>query len=247
MKEWVDLPDGLERRLPMVQNSPNSNSSLFPPQPIPASADAFSKQVHGLLDGQPRDEATVSRALEGLDEMFDRIAAGLYSLASMLVGEGEDSVRLVEQAVATADVSTCDGPLEARQSSRIALAKAALEMIAQRDPDSLAAPHGTFAPSSCIGDDDLDAAGVSAEELERMLAGPDRERVREWLSHLSATLRTVFAMRAVAGFSAGETAGLLAAHGGPSAEGWTPESVREIFRQGLCSLASQLLHASAAR
>ena len=42
--------------------------------------------------------------------MFDMIAAGLYSLASMLVGEGEDSVRLVETAVATAEVSVCQNP-----------------------------------------------------------------------------------------------------------------------------------------
>ena len=58
--------------------------------------------MHGLLDGQPKDEATVSKALEGMDEMLDVIAAGLYSMASMLVGEGEDSIRLVEVAVARA-------------------------------------------------------------------------------------------------------------------------------------------------
>ena len=38
---------------------------------------------------------------------------------------------------------------------------------------------------------------------------------------------------------------LLAAHGGPRAAGWTPEAVRELFRQALCSLASQLIHATA--
>jgi hypothetical protein len=40
---------------------------------------------------------------------------------------------------------------------------------------------------------------------------------------------------------------LLAAHGGAGAEGWTAEQVREVFRQALCSLASQLLHAANAR
>ncbi|MGA7342330.1 MAG: hypothetical protein WBE72_13005 [Terracidiphilus sp.] len=231
----------------MVQNSPAPGSSLFPPQPMPESAYAFSKRMHGLLDGRPKDEATVSQAFSGMDEIFDRIAAGLYSLASMLVGEGEESVRLVEVAVATAEISACQNPQEARQSSRMALARAAVETIVRRDPGSLAAPQGAPAPSTCIEDDDLEAAGVSQEELERMIAGPDRDRVREWLAKLPTALRTVFALRAVAGFSAAQTAELLAAHGGPSAAGWNPDSVREIFRQGLCSLASQLIHASAAR
>jgi hypothetical protein len=60
-------------------------------------------------------------------------------------------------------------------------------------------------------------------------------------------MRTVFVLRAVAGLSAVETASLLKAHGGPQAASWTPEATREVFRQGLCSLASQLLHASAER
>jgi hypothetical protein len=54
-------------------------------------------------------------------------------------------------------------------------------------------------------------------------------------------------LRAVAGFNAVETAALLRTHGGPEAAAWTPEAAREVFRQGLCSLASQLLQASAAR
>jgi hypothetical protein len=58
-------------------------------------------------------------------------------------------------------------------------------------------------------------------------------------------VRTVFVLRAVAGFCAFETAELLAAHGGPLAAGWNADAVRSVFRQGLCSLASQLLQASA--
>jgi hypothetical protein len=97
---------------------------------------------------------------------------------------------------------------------------------------------------TCIEHDDLDSAGISSEELARMIAGPDRERVREWLAKLPTDVRTVFVLRAVAGFSAAETAGLLAAHGGPQAAGWNVDAVRAVFRQGLCSLASQLLQAS---
>jgi hypothetical protein len=221
--------------------------SLIPTQPIPADAVAFSKRVHSLLDGQPKDDETVAKALEGMDEMFDLIAAGLYTMASMLVGEGEESVRLVETAVANAEVSACHDPELARKSSRFALCKAALETLAQRDPASLAAPAGLKPASTCIEDDDLDAAGVSSEELLRMLAGPDRDRVRNWLAGLPTLMRTIFVLRVVAGFRASEIAAMLAEHGGPQAAGWTVDAVREFCRQGLCSLASQLIQASTAR
>jgi DNA-directed RNA polymerase specialized sigma24 family protein len=157
------------------------------------------------------------------------------------VGEGERSIQLVEAAIAAAQVSPCADPQEARQSSLRALGTAALELLAQRDPASLAAPVGLAPASVCIEEDDLAAAGISSEELQGMIAGPERDRVREWLEGLPVWMRTVFALRAVAGFNAAETAALLKAHGGPQAAAWTPEAAREVFRQGLCSLASQLL------
>jgi DNA-directed RNA polymerase specialized sigma24 family protein len=203
----------------MSQESNPVKDSLIPTQPIPA----------------------------GRDEIFDRIAAGLYSLASMLVGEGEDGVRLVEIAVASAEVSVCHNPDEARKSSRRALSVAALDILSRRDPGSLAAPEGLKPAETCIEDDDLAAAGVSGDELERMIAGPDRDRMRKWLASLPTALRIIFVLRAVAGFTAAETATLLAAHGGPRAAGWTLAAVGELFRQGLCSLASQLIQASSTR
>lgn len=229
----------------MPQEPAASPSSLIPAQPMIEGAEAFSQRVYPLFDGQPKDEATVAQALAGMDEVVDRIAAGLYSLASMLVGEGEDGVKLVEMAVATAEVATdCSDPLQGRRNSRLALCRAALEMIAQRDSGSLAAPAGLEHASTCIEDDDLDAASESGRQLEQMIAGPDRDRVRQWLAQLPTALRTIFVMRAVAGLPAAETASLLAAHGGPQAAGWSTEAVRETFRQGLCSLASQILQAS---
>jgi hypothetical protein len=223
-----------------------SNDNLIPARPLPAGAEAFSKQMSGLLDGKPKDDATVEQAFAGMDDMFDVIAAGLYNMASMLVGEGEAGVRLVETAVANADISACHDPVEARKSSRRALCIAALKTIAQQDPEDLAAPRGLSHAATCIEDDDLDAAGVSGEEFQRMMAGPDRDRVRKWLTGLPTSLRTIFVLRAVAGFSADETAGLLAAHGGPHSAGWDASEVRELFRQALCSLASQLIQASVA-
>ena len=106
----------------MPQHTTPPNHSLIPPEPMPDQANAFSEHVRDLLNGQPKDEATCEEAFAGMEEMFDRIAAGLYSLASMLVGEGEDSVRLVETAVANAEVSACQDPAQARKSSRRTLA-----------------------------------------------------------------------------------------------------------------------------
>jgi DNA-directed RNA polymerase specialized sigma24 family protein len=182
-----------------------------------------------------------------MQEIFELVASGLYSLASMLVGEGEESARLVEEAVATAQVSPCADPQEARRSSRRALAVAALKLLAERCPGCLDAPQGLTPATICIEGDDLASAGISAGELENMISGQEREQMREWLEGLPTWMRSVFALRAVAGFTAAETAELLKLHGGPQAATWTPEAVSEVFRQGLCSLASQVLHASAGR
>jgi len=232
---------------PIPPNDNPKSASLIAPEPTPVEADAFSRRLRGMMDGQTKDEATVTKASEGLEEIFELIAAGLYSLASMLVGEGEESMRLVEAAIANAEVSVCHDPQEARQSSRRVLSAAALDLLAERDPAILAAPEGLEPATSCIDDDDLASAGISTEELESLISGPDRDRVRKWLASLPTTLRTVFVLRAVAGFTAVETAALLQKHGGTQAAGWTPEATREVFRQGLCSLASQLLHAKVAR
>jgi hypothetical protein len=228
----------------MQRESIATSGSLIPAQPIPECARAFTERVHGLLDGKLKDDATVARAFDGLDEMFDLIAAGMYSIASMLVGEGEDSIRLVETAVANTELSSAHDPLQSRKNSRRALCAAALETLAARDAASLAAPHGLEHAVTCIDDEELDAAGVSSEELERMIAGPDRDRVRNWLESLPTAMRTIFVLRAVAGLTPAETANLLQEHGGPQAAGWDDDAVRELFRQGLCSLASQVLHAA---
>ena len=221
---------------------PIAAESAIPPQSVPNDAHEFNERVHGLLDGQAKDEATTEMAFGGFDEMFDLIAADMYSIASMMVGEGEDSVRLVETALADGEVASAHDPVEARENGRRALCAAALDTLASRDSDSLAAPQGLEHAVTCIDDDELDMAGVSSEELGRMIAGPDRDRVRNWLESLPTATRVIFALRAVAGFTASETADLIQVHGGPRAAGWSEDAVRELFRQGLCSLAGQVLH-----
>lgn len=181
--------------------------------------------------------------VQGMENMFDLVATGLYTLASMLVGEGEDAIRLVESTVVNAEVPAYTEPEQARRASLRALAAAALQFLGQRHPADLAAPEDLAHATTCIADDDLDAAGMSHDELESMLAGPDRDHVRSWLESLPPAMRVIFVLRAVAGFTAAETAALLATNAGPQAPGWSPEAVRELFRQGLCSLASQMIKA----
>lgn len=224
--------------------SGESTASLIPPQPIIEGAQALTDRMRGLMDGRQKDDATVSRALEGMDAIVERIAAGLYTLASMLVGEGEDSVRLVETTIATVPASATRDPAEGRKKCRRALCGAAIELLARRDPDALAALENPQPAGGCIDDEDLDAAAESRVQFERMISGPDRNRVRRWLADLRVNLRTVFVLRVAAGFTAQETAQLIAAHGGSRSVGWTPEAVREVFRQALCSLASQVLQSA---
>jgi hypothetical protein len=226
----------------MAQQIPNSDSILDLSQPIPPGAEKFKRTMTSLLDGKPKDEATVERAFAGQDGMFDLIAAKLYSIASMLVGEGEESIQLVEAAVSNSEVTCCQTTAEAGLSSKRVLAREALTRIAARDSEALAAPNGLEHVQTCIEDDELDAASESGAEFERAIAGPNRERVRTWLESLPPAMRVVFALRAVAGIPSGETAALLGAYGGPKAAGWTADAVRETFQQGLCGLASQLLH-----
>jgi Sigma-70, region 4 len=226
----------------MTQGQNASQENLTSAQQVPEGAQAFSKTMHGMLDGRPTDEATVQGASVVVGEMFEVTAAGLYTLASMLIGEGEDSIKLVERAIETADLTSADGAVHGRKSGRLALGEAAIQILERRHPGSLDAPEALEHAHTCIDENDLDAANVSGEEFSQMLGGPDRDRVRIWLASLPTPQRVIFVMRAVAGFSSAETATVLATNGGSRGAGWTAEAVREIFRQALCSLASQLLH-----
>jgi len=232
----------------MPSNPISLDSSFLPEEPLHPQGAAFFEKVTGMLDGQPHDPAAVEAALSDWDGLLEKIAAELYRISSMLLGEGEESIRLIEQVVATVDLPACHDHIEARHDSRLALGAQAIALLAERNPSALAAPaEEESGPVSCIEDDDLSAAGVTPDELEQMISGPEGHRLRDWLEGLAISLRTVFVLRAVAGLSSGEVAGLLAGHGGARAQDWTPDAVRSTFRQALCSLASQLIHATATR
>jgi hypothetical protein len=183
-------------------------------------------------------------ASECTEEAADRILAGLYNLASMLVGESEDGVTLVEKAVASPEVQGCLDETRTQYNSRRALCRSAIALIAERDPASLSAPEDVKPLTTCIQQDELEAAGITRAELENVITGPDRERVRKWLESLSTPVRTIFVLHAVADYTAAESAFALATYGGPQAAGWTPYAVSELYRLGLCSLASQLLQST---
>jgi hypothetical protein len=209
------------------------------------SSHQFSAAQSQSIDPNDSLGSSLGSELPGSGSVLEIIAADLYRIGSMILGEGEDTIGLIEQAVTTVDISSDSEP--ASHSGRLALAAGAIELIQRHDPAQFAAPADDSGPASCIEDDELDAAGVTRAELEQMLAGEDARSLRTWLEGLAVPLRVIFVLRAVAGLSSVEVAALLAEHGGPTAENWTPDAVRGNFRQALCSLASQLLHASNTR
>jgi hypothetical protein len=193
----------------------------------------------GITSGAPVNASTA-----GNDLLLDGIAAGLYHFTSMLLGEGEDTIGIVEEVVTRIDLHAGETMEIATHNARLDAAGRAVALLAHRDPAAFAVSAEDSGPASCIEDEELDAAGVSRVELEHMLTGSDQRHLRGWLESLPDSLRVIFVLRAVAGASSPEVARVLAEHGGPQAQDWTPGAVGSTFRQALCSLASQLLHAS---
>jgi len=228
----------------MSQDSHLLDGKFLPEQPIHPEGEAFFSQLTEMLDGQPKDPASVERSLSGWDGLLEKIAAELYHVGSMILGGGEETILLIEHVVANVDIPACSDALDARHKSRLALGADAISVLRKRDPASVAAPAEEEGPVSCIEDDDLSAAGVTHAELERMLTAPEDQHLRGWLEGLPVSQRTIFVLRAIGGLSSVEVAVLLAEHGGAAAQDWTPDAVRSSFRQALCSLASQLIHAT---
>lgn len=217
---------------------PESTRAVASSRTVSVSASAAECAEH--------DAAEAARARQRMDAVMDALASELYNLASMLVGEGEPCVRLVEKAIDTSEISACQNPPAARKSTRRALVKASVAYLAGKTPEAFAPPVSGFHPVTCIESDDLAEAGLSAGQIEALLAEPGRVRIRQWLERLEPAVRTVFVLRVVAGMDGKEIAAVLAGCGVSRAEGWQTETVRHLFRQGLCSLSSQLLHASTA-
>jgi DNA-directed RNA polymerase specialized sigma24 family protein len=94
----------------------------------------------------------------------------------------------------------------------------------------------------CVETDDLSAAGITRQQLDHLLAGSGRTRMRQWLEGLGPVERSVFVLRAVLSRSGSESAQLLQQTTG---DPWTEAQVGGAYRAALCSLASSLVHSAA--
>lgn len=219
----------------MPSNPTSFENAFAAEEPLHPRGATSSGGTTEIRDGQANKAKAPQAANSHGDVLLEKIAGEIYGIASMLLGEGEEAIGLIERVVTNADLPTCCDQAEARHKARLLLAADAITVLGQRDSASLAAPLDDSGPAGCIEDDDLSAAGVTPDELEQMIAGPESHRLRDWLEGLSVSLRVIFVLRAVAALSSVEVAGLLAKYGGPKAAEWTPEAVRGGFRQALCS------------
>jgi DNA-directed RNA polymerase specialized sigma24 family protein len=173
--------------------------------------------------------------------LVESAARELYQTAALFVGDESEAIQLVEQTVASVEMDPCaDGEAARTAASRDlvqrALARVAVLRSAQMHPSAAADLGG------CVETDELSAAGITREQLEGLLSGTGRTRMREWLEGLGPAERSVFVLRAVLGRSGAESEHLLQQATGDS---WTEAHVGGAYRAALCSLASALVHSAA--
>jgi DNA-directed RNA polymerase specialized sigma24 family protein len=182
---------------------------------------------------------------EGGVQKAEETAVELYQLAALMLGDEGEAASLVESTVADVDVDPCTPEDSAVDSARHHLVEAAVARMNQADPGAFVAPTPAGGPSTCIEDDDLAAAGFSAEQIAELLNGPgDGRQLRDWLDQLPAAQRAIFVQRAVLGWNNDATAESLA-NGSGAKSGWSAAQVSDTFRLALCSLANSLVHAEA--
>lgn len=182
--------------------------------------------------------------------MVQGMAAELFQLASLLVGDGPSAAPLIESSLSNMEIDPCLDPEAAREQARTHVVRAALGLLAAQSPAEFAARTEGDIGSSCIEDDDLLAAGVSPAQLRGWLEGQGngelRRELRQWLESLSPLQRVVFVQRAVLGLGNETVARKLDdASGKSNTPQWTAQGVSGVFRQALCSLANSLAHAPA--
>jgi len=179
------------------------------------------------------------------------MAAELFQLASLLVGDGDRALSLIERSLATMEIDPCLNPVLAREQARACIVRDSLAELALEQPAAFDThATGSMEHDPCIQDDDLQAAGITPVQLRSWLeqqAKPELRRgLRDWLEELPLVQRAIFVQRAVLGQGNEAAATLLRETGGPQAKGWTSQNVSDTFRQALCSLANSLAHAPAA-
>lgn len=175
-------------------------------------------------------------------------ASDLFQTAAMLLGQEHEAVSVVEEVVAGAEVDPCCDPHTAHREAREHVITASLKRMGQNPAGGLDAElaAGGTSSNTCIESEDLSAAGLTTAQLEALLEGPGRVRLRQWLDLLSPAMRAVFVLRALLGRGNEAAAEALQASGSPGAAGWTVATVSQVYRKALCSLATSLLHSSGA-
>ncbi len=178
------------------------------------------------------------------------MAAELFQLASLLVGDEGRALQLIEGSVATMEIDPCLNPEAAKAQARTQVVRDAVAQLVAAQPAMFAQGAQAFAGHDpCIQDDDLQAAGVTPAQLRAWVdqqGKPELQRgLREWLEGLPVAQRAIFVQRAVLGQGNEAAAQLLHEAGGEQGMSWTPQGVSDVFRQALCSLANSLAHAPA--
>jgi len=176
-------------------------------------------------------------------------AAELYQLAALMLGDESKALDLVESTVAEVEVDPCAPEDAAVDTARHHLIEAAVARMSQADPEAFAPAPGD-GPVTCLEDDDLSAAGISAAQFAELVngaaSGGNGGQLRSWLEQLPLAQRAVFVQRAVLGWDNGSTAASLGEATGAKRE-WSAARVSGLFRLALCSLANSLIHAEAHR
>ena len=175
--------------------------------------------------------------------IIESAARELYQTAALFVGDENEAIQLVEQTVASVEMDPCSDGEAARESASRDLVRRALARVAALQPTQMH-PSAAADLGGCVETDDLSAAGITRQQLEDLLTGDGRTRMRQWLEGLGPVDRSVFVLRAVLGRSGAESAHLLQQTTGDS---WTEVHVGGAYRAALCSLASSLVHSGPRR
>ena len=173
--------------------------------------------------------------------VIESAARELFQTAALLLGDEAEAMLVVEQTVATVEMDPCADGAAARAIANRDLLRRALARVEARWPGQMR-PAVAADLGGCVETDDLSAAGMTRQQLEELLSGSGRQRMRQWLEGLAPVERVVFVLRAVLGHSGAESAHLLQQ---ATTETWTEAQVGGAFRSALCSLASSLVHAAA--
>jgi DNA-directed RNA polymerase specialized sigma24 family protein len=173
--------------------------------------------------------------------LIESAARELYQTAALFVGDETEATKLVEETVASVDMDPCADGDAARSAAAGDLVHRALARVAALRPTQMH-PSAAADLGGCVETDDLSAAGITREQLDSLLSGSDRTRMRRWLEGLGPVERSVFVMRAVLGRNGADSAELLQRATGDS---WTEVHVGGAYRAALCSLASSLVHSAA--